>query len=193
VSRNTSGRPTVLVVDDESEVADVLAMKLGDAYETRVVYGGREALEAMDESVDAVLLDRRMPDVHGDDVLARIREQGYDCVVIMTTAVDPELNILAMDFDDYLCKPIDGETLRAALDQQLDARPSRDERLEEFFTVVSKLEVLEAERSPSELAASDEYEDLKERARELAEELDDSYADFAEIVATFRDINRGSS
>jgi len=186
-------RDLVLIVEDEPDLADLYATWLRTEYRVRVAYGGREALEAMDESVDAVLLDRRMPDVHGDDVLARIREQGYDCVVIMTTAVDPELNILAMDFDDYLCKPIDGETLRAALDQQLDARPSRDERLEEFFTVVSKLEVLEAERSPSELAASDEYEDLKERARELAEELDDSYADFAEIVATFRDINRGSS
>jgi DNA-binding response OmpR family regulator len=193
VSPNASGRATVLVVDDESDVADLLAMKLGDTYETRVAYGGREALDAMDESVDAVLLDRRMPDIHGDDVLARIREEGYDCAVIMTTAVDPKLNILEMDFDDYLCKPIDGETLRAALDQQLDAGPTSDERLEEFFTIVSKLEVLEAERSPSELAASDEYADLKERARELGEELDDTYADFAGIVDTFRDINRGSS
>jgi len=62
----------------------------------------------MDDEVDAVLLDRRMPDVHGDEVLARLREEGCDCPVIMTTAVDPGMDILEMDFEDYLCKPVLG-------------------------------------------------------------------------------------
>jgi len=190
---NSPGRPTVLVVDDEEEVADVLALKVGERYETVVAHGGEEALEKIDERVDAVLLDRRMPDIHGDDVLERIRERGYDCVVVMTTAVDPDLNILEMDFDDYLCKPIDSDTLLTTLDQQLDARPANDPRLEEFFSVVSKIEILEAELSPSELAESEEYADLKAEAEELGRELDDSHPDFGELVATFRSINRGTT
>ncbi len=43
-----------------------------------------------------------MPDIHGDDVLDEIRAQEYACKVIMATAVDPDLNILEMDFDDIL-------------------------------------------------------------------------------------------
>jgi len=183
----------VLVVDDEEQVADVLALKVGERYETEVAYGGEGALEAMGEHVDAVLLDRRMPDIHGDDVLVEIRDRGYDCVVVMTTAVDPDLNILEMDFDDYLCKPIDSDTLLTTLDQQLDARPESDPRLEEFFSVVSKIEVLEEELSPGELSNSEEYASLKSEAEELGRELDDSHQDFGELVDTFRSINRGTS
>ncbi|ELZ20663.1 signal receiver domain-containing protein [Halosimplex carlsbadense 2-9-1] len=190
MSSSPDGRPTVLVVDDETEVADVLALKIRERYETRVAYGGREALESMDETVDAVLLDRRMPDVHGDDVLAEIRDRGHDCVVVMTTAVDPELNILEMDFDDYLSKPIETETLLSTLDTQLDSRQSGDPKLEEFFSVVSKLEVLESELTPAELADSDEYEHRKREAEELGRELQETHPDFDEIVDTFRDIGR---
>ncbi|MFC7139445.1 response regulator transcription factor [Halosimplex aquaticum] len=190
---SVGGRPSVLVVDDEEEVADVLALKLRDDYETRVAYGGEEALEAIDETVDAVLLDRRMPDIHGDEVLAEIRERGYDCVVVMTTAVDPDLNILEMDFDDYLSKPIETETLLTTLDQQIDSRRSGDPKLEEFFAVVSKIEVLEEELTPAELAESDEYERRKREAERLGRELQESRPDFEEIVDTFRDIGRNSS
>ena len=190
MSTSADERPTVLVVDDEPEVADVLALKIRERYETRVAYGGRAALDAMDRTVDAVLLDRRMPDVHGDEVLAEIRERGYDCVVVMTTAVDPDLNILEMDFDDYLSKPIETETLLSTLDQQLDSRRSGDPKLEEFFSVVSKLEVLESELTPAELADSDEYERRKREAEALGQELQESHPDFDEIVDTFRDVGR---
>jgi DNA-binding response OmpR family regulator len=184
-------RPVVLVVDDDEAVADTYAMQLGEAYETRVVYGGEAALSAIDGSVDAVLLDRRMPEVSGDEVLERLRAAGHDCPVIMTTAVDPDLNILEMDFDDYLCKPILRETLLETLDQHLEVRGDGD-RLDEFFRLVSKLSVLEEEKTRSELADSEEYEQLRRRAEELGQDLRDSVDDFDELVATYREIDRGT-
>jgi DNA-binding response OmpR family regulator len=193
VSSNASAQATVLVVDDEQKVADVQALTLQHSYETRVAYGGREALETFDESVDAVVLDRRMPDIHGDEVLARIRERDADTVVVMMTAVDPDLNILEMEFDDYLTKPVDAETLHSSLERQLDTRQEDDPRLTEFFSIVSKLDVLESELPPSALDESEEYTDLKERADALGEELDAEDDDFEDLVDTFRDIGRGSS
>jgi DNA-binding response OmpR family regulator len=192
VASNTLGDATVLVVDDEQSVADAYAAQLAADYETRVVYGGEAALEEIDESVDAVLLDRRMPDIHGDDVLGQLREEGYDCTVIMTTAVDPDLDILALDFDDYLCKPIRRDTLLETLDQQLESRQTQDSRLDEFFQVVSKVEVLEEELPPGDLDDNEEYAALKERANDLGNELADEYDDFDDIVSTFRAINRGT-
>jgi DNA-binding response OmpR family regulator len=186
----TVTRPVVLVVDDEETVADVYAKQLEDEYDTRTAYGGREALAKLGDDVDAVLLDRRMPDVHGDEVLARIREQGYDCRVIMTTAVDPDLNILEMEFDDYLCKPIEQETLLTTLDKHLDSRPGTDERLAEFFRILSKLSVLTEEKTRAELQAHDEYVDLRTRAAELSEQLRDEVEDFEELADTYRDIDR---
>jgi DNA-binding response OmpR family regulator len=193
VSSNTSGRATVLVVDDEERVADVQALTLQRNYEARVAYGGREALEQFDDSVDAVVLDRRMPDIHGDEVLARIRERDDDTVVVMMTAVDPDLNILEMEFDDYLTKPVDAETLHSSLERQLDTRQEDDPRLTEFFSIVSKLDVLESELPPSALDDSEEYAELERRAETLGSELDAAYDDFEELVDTFRDIGRGSS
>ena len=188
----TGADPVVLVVDDEEAVADTYALRLESRYETRVAYGGEEALTAVDEDVDAVLLDRRMPDIHGDDVLAEIRDRGLDCKVIMATAVDPDLNILEMDFDDYLCKPIFQETLLDTLDQHIDRSSGGEQELDEFFSIVSKLSVLEDEKTPAELDASAEYAQLKARANELGSELREDVADFDDIMETYRDINRGS-
>ncbi len=178
-------------MDDEHDVADTQALKLGHHYETTVVYGGAAALDTAGPEFDAILLDRRMPDVHGDEVLARLRERGYDGVVIMLTAVDPDLNILEMAFDDYLQKPVEQSTLVAALEQHLD-RPGEDDRLDEFFEITSKLAVLEREKSARQLESSAEYTALKERAAELGAVLETEHDDFEELVETHRSISPGS-
>lgn len=183
------GDASVLVVDDEKEVADVYALRLRDEYDTATAYGGSEALEVIDESVDVVLLDRRMPDIAGDDVLEQIRERGLNCRVIMITAVDPGFDILNMPFDDYLCKPVDKADLKEAIDQQL-AASRYDERLSEYMNVSSKLALLEAEKPPTELENNDEVQDLREQADRLRAELDDALEQFDDIDDAFKEIHR---
>jgi DNA-binding response OmpR family regulator len=90
----------VLVVDDEPDVADSYAAFLRDRYDVRTAYGGEPALAALDEDIDVVLLDRRMPDMFGDEVLESIRGRGFECRVAMITAVDPDVDIIDMEFDD---------------------------------------------------------------------------------------------
>ena len=105
--------PTVLFVDDQPALADGHAATLADhGYETRVAYGGRAALDRLDETVDVVCLDRRMPGMSGEEVLDAIRDTGYDCRVIMLTGVEPDAAVPDMPFDDYLVKPIDTDDLR---------------------------------------------------------------------------------
>ena len=181
---------TVLVVDDEREVTDAYALRLRGRYgDVRTAYGGEEALAAVDEEVDVVLLDRRMP-YSGDRVLRELRDRGYDCRVIMVTAVDPGFGIVDMPFDDYLCKPIDKADLFAAVDQQLEAA-SYDDPLAEFFALTAKLAVLEAERAPEQLAESGEYRRMQRRAEELRSELAVPDESFEEMVETFTAIDRG--
>jgi len=184
-----SERPTVLVVDDEEEVADVYALRLKGRYDTRVAYGGQEALDAVDEDVDVVLLDRRMPGISGDGVLDNIRAEGLNCRVIMVTAVDPDLDIVKMPFDDYLCKPIDKETLLAAIEQQLSS-VEYDDRLTEYMSVAAKVGVLESEKTEAELDDSEEYQELLERQRELRAELDEAMTDFDDLDQAFRGLSR---
>lgn len=181
---------TVLVVDDEPEVTDAYALRLRQEYDdVRTAYGGEEALAVMDEDVDVVLLDRRMP-YSGDKVLRELREQGYDCRVIMVTAANPDFEIVDMPFDDYLCKPTDKDDLFAAIDQQLRAA-SFDDPVSEFFSLTAKLAVLEAEQTPEQLEESSEYVRMNRRAAELREGLDVPRESFEEMLETFTAINRG--
>ena len=98
---------TVLLVDDEPELVEIYEMWFEGAYTTRTAYGGRQALEAFDEDVDVVLLDRRMPGMSGDEVLERFREGDHDCPVVMVTAVEPDQGIVELPFDEYVVKPAD--------------------------------------------------------------------------------------
>ncbi len=184
-----SEQSTVLVVDDEEEVADVYALRLRNEYETRTAYGGEEALETIDESVDVVLLDRRMPDIAGDEVLSEIRARPFDCKVIMLTAVDPGVDILEMDFDDYLCKPVEKADLVSAIDQQLQVQ-RYDDSLSEYLEVTSKLALLEAELSPQKVKGNEELQELEDRADELRAELDGTVEEFDDIETAFEDIAR---
>lgn len=183
---------TVLVADDEAEVADVYALRLRNRYETETAYGGEAALEKLDGDIDVVLLDRRMPDIGGDKVLEKIRERDTSTRVIMITAVDPDLDIIDMPFDDYLCKPVEKEDLVAAIDQQLVAR-RYDDRLAEYLEVTSKLTLLKEEKTAQSLEGNEGVESLERRAETLQAEMDDALSDFEDIDAAFRDITRRPS
>jgi len=168
--------PLVLVVEDEADLADLYAAWLGDEYRVRTAYGGHEALETLDElddEVDAILLDRRMPGLSGDEVLSAVRERGIDCRVAMVTAVEPDFDILAMGFDDYLVKPVSSDTLRETVESLLQ-RSEYDAGVQDLFSLTSKKAMLEAEKSASELADNEEYQELTARIERLRTDVDRS-------------------
>ena len=167
--------PLVLVVEDEPDLADLYAAWLGDEYRVRTAYGGREALDELDEAdeVDAILLDRRMPGLSGDEVLTAVRDRGIDCRVAMVTAVEPDFDILEMGFDDYLVKPVTSETLRETVEGLL-RRGEYDTEVQELFSLTSKKAMLESEKSASDLADNEEYQRLTDRIEELRERADES-------------------
>ena len=191
MSEKSTDTATVLVVDDEREVADVYAFRLKRTYDTHTAYGGEAAVDAVDSDVDVVLLDRRMPDLSGDEVLELIREPGYNCRVIMTTAVEPEFEIAEMPFDDYLCKPIDHSTLEDAIETQLTAS-EYDDSVSEFFRATSKIAVLEAEKTAEELEASEEYQQLKAQTDDARSQADSLVSELSDFESAFTDIDRSS-
>ncbi|MCD2202614.1 response regulator transcription factor [Halobacterium sp. KA-6] len=169
---------TVLVVDDEEGLADLYAIWLRDRYTVETAYDGEAALTALDEDVDVVLLDRQMPGVSGDDVLDTIRERGLDCRVAMVTAVEPELDIVDLGFDDYLRKPVDRETLRETVDRLL-RRSAYDETVQRYFAAARKHALLTESNDPS-VTESTEFETLEDRLDDLRSRLDDVVDEFDE-------------
>jgi len=169
--------PLVLVVEDEPDLADLYATWLEGDHRVRVANGGREALDAMDAAVDVVLLDRRMPDLSGDEVLDEMVDRGLDCPVAMVTAVEPDFDVIEMGFDDYLVKPVTREDLRETV-ADLVARRQYDEGIQELFSVASKKALLEAEKGEAALRDNDEYRQLAERFDALRADLDTTVAGF---------------
>jgi len=168
--------PLVLVVEDEPDLADLYAAWLGDEYRVRTAYGGQEALDEVDaaeDTVDAILLDRRMPGLSGDEVLAAVRERGLDCRVAMVTAVEPDFDILSMGFDDYLVKPVTSDTLRETV-KGLLRRGEYDTEMQELFSLTSKKAMLETEKNATELADNEEYQRLTDRIAEIRSQADES-------------------
>ncbi len=162
---------TALVVDDDRDIADLYTTWLTMDHDVRTAYSGDEALKRVDEEVDVVFLDRQMPDRSGDEVLERIRERRLGCRVVMVTAVDPDFDILGMDFDDYLTKPVTRADLADVI-EQLDEREEYSQTVQELFSLTAKKATLEAEKSPSELEDTEKYQELKERVDELKAEAD---------------------
>jgi len=160
---------TVLAVDDEPDLAELYRVYLNPAYDVRIAAGGEEALDAMDDAVDVVLLDRRMPDMSGHEVLSAIRGEGYDARVAMLTAVEPEVDIVEMPFDDYKTKPVTKEGLLTLVEVLLN-RAAFDEQSQKFFALASKKAALEAAGTTN----SEEYEELIERMESVRIEVDDT-------------------
>lgn len=173
----TNRDPKVLVVDDDPQILDVFSKFLDDAYHVQTAVGGREALDVMSDDIDVVLLDRRMPGMKGREVLALIREHGYECRVAMVTAVEPDLDIIDMGFDDYLVKPVTQSNLENVIDSLL-RWDDYDAVLREYFEVARKVGLLEEEKSAEDLDSSEEYQELKRRLTTLKPEADESIADF---------------
>lgn len=179
---------SVVIVDDEKEVADAYALRLRDRYDVVTAYGGEGALEVIDDDTDVVLLDRFMPGVSGDEVLRKLRERGTECRIVMVTAVDPEFDILEMPFDDYLCKPVERDDFVAAIDQQL--RVLVYEKLSEYFQLESKRAVLSATVPAESLKDHPKYQATEAHAEELKSELRGLLEDFDGLVSEFKEIDR---
>ena len=108
---------TILVVDDEPAIVDVLTYNLEKAhYRVLVARDGEEALEqARREKPDLIILDLMLPGLDGLEVCRAIRREG-ELPIIMLTARDEEIDRvvgLELGADDYVVKPFSVRELMA--------------------------------------------------------------------------------
>lgn len=179
---NERGDARVLLVDDQADLVDLYERFLNPAYEVHTATSGAQALEIIDESFDVALLDRRMPGMSGDEVLSEIRQRNLDVRVAMLTAVDPELDIIDMPFDDYKVKPVDSEDLYGLV-EILQKQATYDEQSRKFFSLASKKAALEIADNDN----TEEYEDLLEEMNALREDVDSTLQEVA-AEAAFTDL-----
>lgn len=182
-------KPTVLVVEDEESLVEIYVHWLQGRYEVLTADSGDEALDAVSDAVDVALLDRLMPGMTGEEVLEAFRERGIGCRVAMVTAVEPDFDILAMGFDDYLTKPVDREELLSTVDR-LAARETFARQERELYSLAAKRAALVTTKAGTELDDNEEFTDLEARIADLRGDLDASLSemDDEEFVSMVRDL-----
>jgi CheY-like chemotaxis protein len=122
VSRHAAGPRRILVVDDNADSAESLAMLLKlNGHETRLAYDGLQAVEAAEQfRPDLVLLDIGLPKLNGFDACRRIREHawGQNMVLVALTGWGQEEDrrkTKDAGFDHHLTKPVDYDALMQLL------------------------------------------------------------------------------
>lgn len=185
---------TICVVDDEPNITDLYATWLSDDYHVRSANDGTEALRNIDETVSVVLLDRRMPGLSGADVLTEIERSGYDCKVAIITAVRPTIDVVDMEFDAYLVKPVHRDEIRELVGRLIRQMTFSDS-VQELFAVSTKKVTLEGSLAQEELSASEEYRRLLTRYAELRDAVFESTDGFGarDFVTLFKDIENAGA
>jgi DNA-binding NtrC family response regulator len=119
-------RPVVLVVDDDAGVRESFRLTLEDHYDVIDVPDGPRALDAVRASqVDLVLLDIRLPEMDGIEVLERIKAIDEGIEVVLVTAVRTVRTAVAamkLGAFDYLTKPFEEDELLAVIARALEKR-----------------------------------------------------------------------
>ncbi len=111
---------TILIVEDESHIADGLKFNLNaEGFDATVVETGEKALEILSSNAfDAVVLDVMLPGITGFEVARKLREsQNFTPILMLTARGRPEdvLEGFASGTDDYLAKPFELEIFLARL------------------------------------------------------------------------------
>ena len=122
---------SVLVIDDDPLIRKTLSSYLSKkGFEALVAEDGEEGLQKYEERIpDLVILDIRLPDVDGLEVLGRIREKNPNASIIIMTAYDDmktTIEAIKSGAFEYLVKPLDYVELDLTIDKAFQIRSLED-------------------------------------------------------------------
>lgn len=122
--KKADGKPTILVVDDDTPIRSLLRQELTDTgYRVREAANGKAALDMVRlEKPDLIILDVMMPEINGFDVAAVLKNDPttMDIPIIILSIVQDRERGFRIGVDRYLTKPIDTEKLFHEVDELLE-------------------------------------------------------------------------
>lgn len=114
---------TILIADDEKEIADLVALHLEkEGYRTLTAGNGQEAVRlAQSQKVDLIILDIMMPEMDGYEVTRQIREQHRMPIIFLSAKTSDldKITGLVIGADDYMTKPFNPMELVARVNAQI--------------------------------------------------------------------------
>jgi two-component system, NtrC family, response regulator AtoC len=123
----TTAQTRILLVDDEPEICWIMSRALGElGYDVVTAESAQAAVSAFEsQAPEVVLLDLRLPDGDGLEVLRRIRELDEHAPVVMLTGhgtIESAVRAMKLGAFDYLIKPVHLEEVRVVVDKGLETR-----------------------------------------------------------------------
>jgi len=128
----TTTKKTILVVDDDKSILRTFTRILQKSgYEIETAETGKEAIEKADtRQYDLALVDIRLPDMDGTELLAKLKKQLQRTIKIMITGFPSlETGVKALDegADAYLVKPVKPQDLLVLLEEKLKVKEEATE------------------------------------------------------------------
>jgi len=129
----TDRKADILIVEDEASVREALSFALSGKYNLNTASDGKMALDIVSKkSFDLILLDIRLPEVNGLDVLEQIKNIDSTIPVIMLTAVktiDSAVTAMKLGAYDYIIKPFEVSELMILIEKALEKRELEQENI----------------------------------------------------------------
>jgi DNA-binding HxlR family transcriptional regulator/DNA-binding NarL/FixJ family response regulator len=175
----------VLLVDDNNWVVEMHDKWIGDTYDTVKAFNSREAIKKCDRAVDIAIIDRRLPEKSGNEVARQLREEYTDLLILMVTAIEPEEDIMPLEFDNYLVKPISEEDLKDSVSQLIHRKHLNDVQ-RRLMSLASKKDLLE-EYYGSNCDELDTYSEITSEIAELKKKsnvAEEQIEDIEEFAST---------
>lgn len=121
-------KQTLLIVDDERGIVDMLKTCFSSQYEVLTAYSGQEALQKVEYQPDLILLDINMPEIDGLSVCKMIRESITCPILFLTARIESADKIIGFQAgaDDYILKPFDLDELEARVAAHLRREQRRN-------------------------------------------------------------------
>ncbi|MBN1385195.1 MAG: response regulator [Elusimicrobia bacterium] len=111
---------TILLVEDEESLSTIISDELREeGYEVLTAYTGRECREHLAEvTPDLVIMDIKLPDVSGLQLLDDVRRKSANLPIVISTAFDnykKDYEVWAAGVSDYMVKPVELDDLKARI------------------------------------------------------------------------------
>jgi two-component system NtrC family sensor kinase len=139
----------ILIVDDSAEIQEVLRNLVlePNGYRTLSATTGSEGLRlALEEQPDLVILDSRLPEMDGVEILRELRERELELPVIFSTfhgSEDLVVQVFRLGVEDYVIKPFEPEEMKRAVERVLEKvhlRAERDKLVQQLRRANERLE-----------------------------------------------------
>ena len=122
----------IVVVDDDESIRKTFFLILNKKYR---VYLAKDAVEALDRfteaEVDLIIVDFKLPDIDGLELISRFRKSGYEGDVILISAHPDMIRMKELDrlnIGDFFTKPLDLDSFNRSIDRLLDSKAGLEKR-----------------------------------------------------------------